>query len=92
MKKRCVICLTQRIGTVVRIQVQPEELVKEKKAELGIGDMMSMVVNKDKLQKEMMRDAALMQAPDMITIPYDEWKKRGYKLDDIVEVSMTPGE
>jgi len=93
MKKRCVICLTQRIDDMVRLQIQPEDIVKEK-IETGIKGMMGMVMGGDmeKVQKRIQRDAILMQAPDMITIPYDEWKKHGYKLDDIVVVTIEPEE
>jgi len=89
MKRRCVVCLTQRIGDLVRIQIQPAEIIKEKK-EMGLKDIMGMAMGGDmeKMQKKLQQEAVLMQSPDLITIPYDEWKKYGYKLDDIVIVTL----
>ena len=92
MKGRYVICLTQRLDDIVRMQIRPEEIVTEKTT-LGLLEMAKMSMggggkDMEKIQKKMQREAILMQNPDIITISYDEWKKHDYKLDDVVIVTL----
>jgi hypothetical protein len=86
MKQRYVVCATFRLDDVVRLSLQPASLVKEKK-EVNLGSMMGIAMNMDKFQKQMQRDATLMQQPDLVSIPYEEWKKHEYKIDDIIILS-----
>ena len=89
MKERYRICGTHRLGDKVRLFLQFDSLVKEKKESGGIFDAAKMLGNLGQLQEEIQAKAQLMQNPDAITIPYEEWKKYEYKVDDIVYVEVT---
>ena len=89
MKERYKICGTHRLGDKVRLFLQFDSLVKEKKESGGLLDTAKMLGNLSQLQEDIQVKAQLMQQPDVITIPYEEWKKYEYKVDDVVFVEVT---
>lgn len=84
MRIRYIIKGTVRIDDMVRMTLGKEELVKKK----DDFDPMSMVGNFQGLTQKLQSHAMLMAQPDMITIPYEEWKKHEYKIDDIIVVDI----
>lgn len=88
MRERYKIVGTHRFGDKVRLFLLFDSIVKEKE-QSGLFDMVGMMGNLGKLQEDIQTKAILMQQPDCITIPYEEWKKYEYKVDDIVWVEVT---
>lgn len=87
MKRRYQIIKTERMEDKVRLSLRPDDFVKEKQP--GI---LEMATNLNGVINMMKQDAVLSQMPDLITIPYEEWKKHEYKIDDHVFVDLMPGE
>jgi hypothetical protein len=86
MNKRYQIIRTERIDDKVRLSLKPDDLVREKQP--GLKEMM---LNPTGIVELMKQDAVFSQCPDLITIPYVEWKKHQYKLDDFVLIDLEPG-
>jgi hypothetical protein len=45
-----------------------------------------------KMQDEIQQKALLAQQPDCVTIPYEDWQKYQYKVDDIIWIEITSDE
>ena len=88
MKTRYVIKGTFRLSDKVRLFLMFDDVIKEKES-AGVMSMLNKVGNMSQLQEDMQQKAMLMQNPDTITIPYEEWKKYEYKVDDIIYVEVT---
>jgi len=86
MEKRYVIKGTVRIGDFVRIMMNADDIVQEKNSL----NPFEMIKNMQGMTEELQVKAVLLQAPDTITIPYDEWNEHKYKIGDIVKINMTP--
>lgn len=84
MKRRCRIRGILEIGEVVRITLEPSEVVKEKE-EMGT---LQILANPMGLMDKMKMDAILQQQPDVITIPKSEWEKHKWTIDSIVYVEI----
>jgi len=89
MKERYKIVGTHRIGNKVRLFLKFDSLIKEKEDSGGIMNMLKMGANMEQFQAEMQERALLAQQPDVITIPYDEWQKYQYKVDDVVWIEVS---
>jgi len=85
MNKKYQIIRTEKIDDKVRLSLKPESLIRKKQP-----GMMEMVMNPQELMNNMKQEAVFSQCPDLITIPYEEWKKHQYKLDDFVLVNLEP--
>lgn len=86
MKQRYVIKGTQRIGERVRLILSPEEVVEERE-DVGIMKMAGNIMGTLNKMKE---DAIFSQHPDTITISFDEWNQRKYKIGDVVKINLEP--
>lgn len=86
MKTLYKVCGTHRLGAKVRIFLTFNSLVEEK-VPGGLLDMVNMFKD-GSLQEELQTKAVLAQSPDVITIPYEEWKKYEYKVDDLIWIEV----
>lgn len=84
MLKMYTITGLKREGDDVRL-VLMDNGVMEKKG------LMSSLSNLQQLQKEMTFNTQKIQNPDQIRIPYDEWKRQKYSIEDIITIEVTPG-
>jgi len=75
----------QRLGENVRLVLQKEDAIK--KEQPGKLEMLSNVFG---IVEQMKQDAILSQQPDIVTIPYEEWKKHKYQIDDLIVISVEP--
>jgi hypothetical protein len=85
---------TLRIGDKVRLFLMFDDIVKKtNKMSLleTIGTMRDMG-EMSKMQDEIQQKALLAQQPDCVTIPYEEWQKYQYKVDDIIWIEITSDE
>lgn len=89
MKKRYKVLGTRRFGDVVRLIIEPNNLVQEKQ---GFNPM-EIMENPDGIQaqiQKMQNQAMLVGMPDTITISYEEWLECKYKTDDIIWIELYP--
>ena len=86
MRQRYIVKGTMRIGDLVRLFLAKEDIIKTQE-KLGIFEMASKA---QEIMEQQQIKAQLAQQPDLITIPYEEWKKYEYKVDDIVWVDIEP--
>ena len=89
MKKRYRVLGTRRFGDVVRVIIEPNELVQEPQ---GFNPM-ELMENPDGMQaqiQKMQNQAMLSQIPDTITIPYSEWLEHKYNADDLIWIELYP--
>jgi len=84
MKTRYQITGTTRLNNLVRLFLDRQDLVKEQ--EPGI---MSALADMEGMQLKMQQKAVLMQQPDVISIPFEEWKKKQYKIGDYIWIDIT---
>lgn len=88
MKNRYKILGTRRFGEAVRLIIESDELIQEKRD----FNPMEMISNPDGMQAQMQKmqtDALIKQQPDMITISYSEWLDHKYNTDDIIWIELT---
>jgi len=75
----------KREGDDVRL-VLMDNGVMEKKG------LMGSLSNLQQLQQQMTYSTMKIQNPDQIRIPYDEWKRHQYNIEDIITIEVNPGE
>ena len=85
---------TLRVGDKVRLFLMFDDIVK-KSSKMSlletIGTMRDMG-EMSKMQDEIQQKALLAQQPDCVTIPYEDWQKYQYKVDDIIWIEITSDE
>jgi len=80
MKQRYIVKGTIRMGNLVRLMLLKEDLIQTPE-KMGIFEMASKAQEVMEMQQV---KAVLFQQPDTVTIPYEEWKKYEYKVDDVI--------
>jgi len=88
MKKRYKIIGIRRFGNIVRLTLEADELVKEKR-EFNPLEILNNPENLQKQMQEMQGDALVKGQPDMITISYPEWQQLSFKLDDFIWLDIS---
>jgi len=83
MRKRYKIIGVRRFGDIVRLTLELDELIKEKK-EFNPLEILNNPENLQKQMQDMQGDALIRGQPDMITISYAEWEKQKFKIDDFI--------
>ena len=78
MKQRYQITGTTRLGDYVRIFLDRQDIVEEK---LNLFEAFG---NLEHVQQKQQEKAVLMQQPDVVTIPFETWKKKMYKIGDFL--------
>jgi hypothetical protein len=94
MKQTMKIKGTLRIGDKVRLFLMFDDVVK-KSSKMSLMETIGMARDigaMEKMQEEIQQQALLMQQPDCVTIPYEDWKKYQYKVDDIIWIEITSDE
>jgi len=89
MKKRYRVLGTRRFGDVVRLIIEPNDLVQEKQD----FNPMEIIGNPDGLQSQIqkMQNQAMLQGmTDTITISYIEWQEHKYNADDLIWIELNP--
>jgi len=73
------------LGNKVRLTVKPFE----KKQKL---DPMGALGNIGGFLSDMKNEASMMNNPDVISIPLDEWKKHRLNIGDVITIKIMVGE
>jgi len=84
VRQRYQITGTTRLGDFVRIFLDRQDPVRERED----FDIFSLVGNFDRVQQKQQEKAVLMQQPDVITVPFDVWKKKQYKIGDFLWINV----
>jgi len=84
MEKRYRVRGVLEIGDMVRITLEPCEIVKEKTG------MMELLSNPTGMMDRMKMDAILTQQPDILTIPKSEWEINKWTIDSVIVVEIKP--
>jgi len=84
MKKRYKIKGTNRFSDYVKLILEQEDVVQNKEK----FDPFSIMKDAGGIVKRMQQEAVLVGQPDTITIPYEEWEKHQYKIDDVVWIDI----
>ena len=83
MKIRYQITGVTRLNDMVRVFLDRQDVIQEE--EPGIFDM---VRDMGGIQTKMQQKAILSQQPDVLTIPFDLYEKKHYKIGDYVWIDF----
>ena len=72
------------LGDRIRLQISPYEKRKKLSAMDAVSDISGFIGN-------MKTEASIMNNPDLISIPVDEWKKHKLTIGDILTVKIEVG-
>jgi len=72
------------LNNLVRLFLDRQDLIKEQ--EPGI---MGALADMEGMQLRMQQKAVMMQQPDVVSIPFEEWEKKQYKIGDYVWIDIT---
>jgi len=86
MKQVYEITGTRRIGEKVNLRIKEHKAVKEKPS------AQDMVSNAFGFVEQMKIDAIQNNNPEMISIPYDEWKGYKWNIGDLISITVEPYE
>jgi len=89
MKMRYKVLGTQKVGDFVRILLRNDNPIEEKET-FNPFEMAEQGLDFSKLMQQAEKMAIKTSNQDTITIPFEEWKKHEFKIDDFLwlEVSI----
>lgn len=83
MKLRYKVLGTQMVGEYVRLILRPDNIVEQKEV-FNPMEMAKEGLNFGKLMKQAEKMAVKTSTQDNITIPYKEWEKYKFKINDVI--------
>ena len=83
---------TTRLVNYVRIFLDRQSPIKEKQGVDVFGALKDFNKVVGGMQQQMQQEAILAQQPDVITIPFNEWEKKHYKIGDYIWIDFDCGD
>ena len=88
MKLRYKVLGTQMVGDFVRLLLKPDNAIEEKEV-FNPMEMAEKGLDFSNLMQQAEKMAIRTATQDHITIPYDEWKKHEFKINDIILIEVS---